>query len=158
MPTHIATWNPARGVWETTALSVICEHLEPFSATWPKSGMTSDGEAFELPTLELPTNDSAYSLLPTPLTRDWKDGRHSPNVPVNGMLGRAVWALLPTPTTSSARGAGEHGEGSPNLQTVIAGLIGSSTAERSTDGPEWSDDPLPLPELTADSLLASQSG
>jgi site-specific DNA-cytosine methylase len=28
---------------------------------------------------------------PTPTSRDWKDGAHNPNVPVNGLLGRAVW-------------------------------------------------------------------
>lgn len=33
---------------------------------------------------------------PTPTTRDHKDGRHCPNVPINGLLGRMVW---PTPTS-----------------------------------------------------------
>jgi hypothetical protein len=32
---------------------------------------------------------------PTPTARDWKDGSYNPNVPVNGLLGRAVWR---TPT------------------------------------------------------------
>ncbi|WP_338634625.1 hypothetical protein [Afipia carboxidovorans] len=35
------------------------------------------------------------SAWPTPTTRDHKDGRYCPNVPVNGLLGRMVW---PTPT------------------------------------------------------------
>ncbi len=32
-------------------------------------------------------------LLPTPLTRDRKDGKESPNVSVNGILSRTVWQL-----------------------------------------------------------------
>lgn len=28
---------------------------------------------------------------PTPTRRDWKDGSFCPNVPINGLLGRAVW-------------------------------------------------------------------
>jgi hypothetical protein len=62
---HIATWNPARGVWETEQ-EVICGHLEPYLATWPTSGMTHAGTAYALPTSEHPTADSASSLLPTP--------------------------------------------------------------------------------------------
>ena len=55
-------------------------------------------------------------LLPTPLSRDWKDGKESPNVPVNGILSREVWNLLPTPTAQAAKhgstrdlGANRHG-------------------------------------------------
>lgn len=43
---------------------------------------------------------TAVSLLPTPTARDWKDGAHCPNVPTNGLLGREVWALLPTPAVN----------------------------------------------------------
>jgi DNA (cytosine-5)-methyltransferase 1 len=46
---------------------------------------------------------NAISLLPTPTARDYKDGASDPScVPVNGLLGRAVWhmPLLPTPKAS----------------------------------------------------------
>ncbi len=62
---HTATWNPARGVWETTQ-TALCGHSAPYSETWPTSGMTRDGMAYELPTLGHHTDDSASSLLPTP--------------------------------------------------------------------------------------------
>lgn len=45
------------------------------------------------------------ALLGTPTTRDWKDGPEVVNVEVNGLLGRQVWSLLPTPMTSDANGA-----------------------------------------------------
>lgn len=48
---------------------------------------------------------SAVALLGTPTSRDWKDGGPQENVPVNGLLGRQVWALLPTPA------ANDMGEG-----------------------------------------------
>ena len=46
---------------------------------------------------------SAVMLLPTPIARDWKDGAYCPNVPINGLLGRTVWALdgVTTPPQSS---------------------------------------------------------
>ena len=41
---------------------------------------------------------------PTPTARDHKDGSFCPNVPVNGLLGRAVWAT-PTARLGNGRGA-----------------------------------------------------
>ena len=76
-PRLIATWNPARGVWETTQ-TAICEHLEPYSQTWPTSGMTRAGVAYERPTPARLMDGSASSLLPTPTRRDHK-GRNQRN-------------------------------------------------------------------------------
>lgn len=42
---------------------------------------------------------------PTPTTRDYKDGKFCPNVPINALLGRAVWlAGWPTPKASDGKG------------------------------------------------------
>lgn len=63
---RIATWNPARGVWETDR-HAFCGHSVPYSETWPSSGMTHGGAAFGLPTSVLRMGDSeSSSLLPTP--------------------------------------------------------------------------------------------
>jgi len=46
--------------------------------------------------------DVVEHLLPTPTARDWKDGVHTPNVEVNGLLGRTVWSIgasTPQPST-----------------------------------------------------------
>lgn len=63
MGQRIATWNPARSVWETDQ-AAICGHLEPFSQTWPTSGMTRNGVAYALPTWAPHTADSGSSSLP----------------------------------------------------------------------------------------------
>lgn len=44
--------------------------------------------------------ENRVQLLPTPLSRDWKDGRPVDGVPVGSVLGRVVWSLLPTPVAS----------------------------------------------------------
>src|SRR5690606_11340098 len=69
---RIATWNPARSVWETDQAS-ICGHSEPFSETWPTSGMMRAGTAYALPTSVPLTDDSGSSLLPTPRASDGPD-------------------------------------------------------------------------------------
>lgn len=54
------------------------------------------------------TSETERTGWPTPTTRDWKDGAHCANVPINALLGRVAWlAGWPTPTvTDAARGNG----------------------------------------------------
>ena len=42
------------------------------------------------------------ALWPTPTARDHKDGQYTPNVPVNALLGRTVWAGSSAPTEKPA--------------------------------------------------------
>lgn len=66
MPKLIGRWNPTRGVWETESMDLLSEHSEPFSATWPTSGMTRTGVAYALPTPVPRMAGSGSSSLPTP--------------------------------------------------------------------------------------------
>lgn len=71
-----ATWNPTRGVWETSQLDLSGQPA-PYSAIWPTCGMTRNGSAFQRPLSALLTRDSASSslliaktLFRTPLATD----------------------------------------------------------------------------------------
>ena len=153
---QIATWNPGRDLWETGTQDLF-GHSDVYSETWPTSGMTRNGVAYELPTWEPRTDGSGYSSLPngetrnlpTPTTRDWKDNviRMEPHRPNDtDTLARALTVLLPTPTTSEGTGAGNGPAkaGGDNLRTVITS-IGDPTPTRSTGGSNYEDQPLPLP-------------
>ena len=104
MPEPIAQWNPTRDCWETTQqASLLSEHLDVYSETWPTSGMTRSGVAYALPTWEPPTGDSESSfllpaaMLPTPTSRDWKDNkiRREPHRPDDtDTLSRALSDLI----------------------------------------------------------------
>ena len=135
MPRRIATWNPARGVWETDLISLHCGHLEPFLETWPSSGTTRAGTAYELPTSAPPTDDSASSsLLPTPVTEPATGNGHARN------LGKEA-ALLRTPTAQLAinggsqhpdkRKAGGHG---PTLADEVEHLLPTPSAADAMGG------------------------
>ena len=66
----IAMWNGVRGVWEKPGtVSLLCEHSELFSETWPTSGTMRNGRAFELPMQVLPTIDTGFSFSPIKLLR-----------------------------------------------------------------------------------------
>jgi DNA (cytosine-5)-methyltransferase 1 len=67
----------------------------------PEAKLGSSGPDYARATRAGSGGDSLHEavgkLLGTPTARDWKDGSHQPEVPINGLLGRQVWALLPTP-------------------------------------------------------------
>jgi len=98
--TPIATWNPARDVWEVATTGLFCEHSDAFLETWPSSGMTLRGRAYVLPTWVPRTGASGSSsspgLLPTPMVSDGMGGRTKSFGKVGGTLPSAV-TLLPTP-------------------------------------------------------------
>lgn len=77
----VATWNPTRGVWETLQLDLFGQQ-EPFSETWPTSGMTRNGSVYPLPPSVHPTPDteclsSPIALFRTPLASDASRGGES---------------------------------------------------------------------------------
>ena len=100
----IATWNSDRDLWETDQTSLF-EPLAVFSETWPTSGMTRNGTAYELPTSERHTADTeSSSLLPTPAASQGAALRSSPSEYAD--LGRTIYKLLPTPIVTDGDGEG----------------------------------------------------
>lgn len=137
-PVPLATWNPARGVWETTQPSLLCGHLAPYSAPWPTSGTTHAGSCYAPPTSEHPTAANGPSsppgppttLLKTPTSNigsnggsqhpvKRKSGGHGPN------LADEIEWLLPTPKASDGiKGSPNqrHGNGDLTLPSAAASL------------------------------------
>lgn len=109
----IATWNTARGVWEKkTGASLLCEHSEPYSETWPTSGIMLNGQAYELPTPELPTIGTVSSYLPTPVAQDTSGAMRPEDRRKSGQgygpALRDIKYLLRTPTAAEVDGGPVH--------------------------------------------------
>lgn len=122
----IAEWNSVRDVWELPQ-SAICGHSAAYSETWPTSGMTASGVAFELLTWERRTVGSAYLSSLT-------DKGLSPTPTSSGEAGAKV---LPTPHCSMGgtmdvahQMATRH---SPGLES-ISGLLGTPRATEIMSG------------------------
>ena len=125
MPRLIATWNPARGVWETPARSLLCEHLAPFLEIWPDSGTTRDGSAFALPTSALLTSGRGSSSLPTLPTPDaavFNDGQ-------------TVQAWADRKEKELAKGYNGNGGGTP--LAMLVRLLPTPEAKLSDSGPDY---------------------
>lgn len=143
----IASWDDARDVWtqnrEQTMLQ-ISGHLDVYSGTFPHSGMTLNGEAYELPTWAPHMAGTGYSsspddatLLGTPTSRMWKGagpkgGATQIRNKARGLIEAQVMdiPLLKTPTSQLAvnggsqhpdkRKAGGHG---PTLADEVEHLL-----------------------------------
>lgn len=132
MPKRTATWNPQTQLWETDQADLFSGQQEPFSETWPTSGMTRSGALLPLPTSGHPTGESeCSSLLPTPNASDTsKHSGHPPEKRVghnlrltdvtehlekyraveNGLL--ETGGLLPTPRATDGTKGGPNQRGS----------------------------------------------
>lgn len=116
-----------------------------FLETWPSSGMTRSGWAFELPTPALRTVATESSFLPTPQAHDAVKGKSAEQVAAMRARGHGVWnlnevaenelVLLKTPTSQLAvnggsqhpdkRKAGGHG---PTLADEVEHLLPTPVA------------------------------
>ena len=82
-------------------------------------------------------------MFPTATGRDYKDGtaQSCQNVPVNGLLGRAIHQW-PTPHANASTGAGTQGRdgGGENLQTAVGGSLNPAWVEWLMGYPQgWTD-------------------
>lgn len=151
-PKHqaLAIWNPVTDRWELEQVTIF-GHSDAYSETWPTSGMTANGVAYELPTWEHHTAGTGYSssqhdaLLQTPLASEGTKPSNTMGVERRLSTGQVFLTnqivtlcgldptekLLPTPTTSEATGAGNgpNKTGGENLRTAVTLLPTPNTMD-----------------------------
>lgn len=138
-PKHrpLAIWNPVTDRWELEQ-ETIFGHSDAYSETWPTSGMTVNGVAYELPMWEHHTADTGSSssqydaMLPTPLANEaekaWVGKRESKGQKyLSHIIGEH---LLPTPNTMDMLPARE-GEA---MERQLRRGQGENASRRSTMG------------------------
>lgn len=128
----LMVWNTTMKWWERSTDDQLLPLSEPFLGTWQTSGTMRNGRVYELQTQEHLTSDSESSLLPTPITRDYKDGsaaQERDGKISTDTVARAIFnsgeVTLPTPTASDWKGANNSGSGSTSsvgLATKIDNL------------------------------------
>jgi hypothetical protein len=72
-PVSLASFDPDTSSWRTSQLSLL-GGSEPFSETWPRSGMTRSGTAYQLAPLAPLTGGTAPGSWPTPTAMDATSG------------------------------------------------------------------------------------
>jgi hypothetical protein len=108
---QIAEWNTELKLWIKPNEGLFSERLELFSATWPISGMTQNGQALELVMPERHISDSESLSLPTPRAKEpgstsvgYEDSLNDfANRVVNGYARKDI-ELFRSPTASQGEG------------------------------------------------------
>jgi hypothetical protein len=94
----LARFDPESCSWKTAQHSLLGDSGELFQ-TWPRSGMTADGQCWELPMLGRRTRETESGSWPTPLTSDARGPGLSKTRQGSQSLSVAVKAW-PTPTAN----------------------------------------------------------
>ncbi len=105
----LASYDPATSSWRTSQLSLL-GGWEPFSATFPRSGMTRSGTLFQLQPLVRRTGGSGFGFWPTPDASMGTGGRVSASFPTGKRPNGTKQAITlndavrwwPTPKASAA--------------------------------------------------------
>jgi hypothetical protein len=151
-PEWLAKYGRDTSSWRTCQHCLV-EGLAEYSETWPRSGMTRNGTAYQLQPLVPLTSGIASGLWPTPDASVMQDGEKpetwlarrerikAQKKNGNGMgmpLAMAV-QLWPTPTTVSGNNAGRLGEwGGARSRRMISHLPKAERSGRlSPHFPEW---------------------
>jgi len=74
-PVLLASYDLSTQSWKTSQTSLLAigdDGLDEFSETWPRSGMTRNGIAYQLPNLARTTTEIGSGLWPTIRASEWK--------------------------------------------------------------------------------------
>jgi hypothetical protein len=109
-----AWYDRATSSWRTYQGSLLADILEPFSATWPKAGMTVDGAFYPQPSWERPISESESGLWPTPRSYSF-DKSHAPGLTALDVRVRGLYPekgrYWPTPNATDHKGPSARSPG-----------------------------------------------
>ena len=101
-----------------------------FAHSWKTKATRYNRLLFQLQRLTPPTNETEFGLLRTPdahmergdYTKEKMQRRIAKGLPLdlNKQFAAMNYGLIPTPKSQNAAGAGIHGQGGKDLQTIIA--------------------------------------
>ena len=132
MPEPIATWNPQTQLWETSQSDLFSERQEPYSETWPTSGMTRSGRLLPLAMSERRTGESECSLLPSPQAAQGLDCNNKIYARATGSRGNlesvlaevpSIAEMLPTPRATDGTKGGPNQRGSSGDQMLPSAVL-----------------------------------
>jgi len=157
-PELLAKYNPNTQSWKTSQLSFLEtaeDGLEEFLETWPRSGMTVNGTAYQLPRLAPTITEIGSGLLPTPrscsamsakITEKTAQAKY-PNLET--VVARQIW---PTPMSSDYKFAYKHTDRNAHqtgLATAVQKYWPTPTANNAKQGAYPSEYTRNTPTLSA---------
>lgn len=137
-PEPFASYDPATSSWRTWRTSLQSSEEpsgEKFSGTWPRSGTTQSGIAYQLrPSAPRTSVTGSSALLPTPMARTNSGTQVSSPSRTGGPMLKEALRMLPTPCERDWKGRGYKGQ----LPTELS-LLPTPTSHERTQTPRQVD-------------------
>lgn len=113
-PGLFATYSRDSSTWKTVQCSLFGDS-EPYSETWPRSGMTRNGYAYLQPTVVPIIYETVSGLWPTPVASEAKAGARIPDGKRGARLTDIIKRpeLWPTPRANDAEKSGNFDINNP---------------------------------------------
>jgi DNA (cytosine-5)-methyltransferase 1 len=138
-PVLLASYNPDTQSWKTSQTSLVAtgdDGLDEFSETWPRSGMTRNGTAYQLPNLARTITEIGSGLWRTPAAANSNQGPKSKEFYEHcRKTGQSTITLVdevrhtpnywPTPTAHNAKEGGYPAEYTRKTPTLTAEAVAS---------------------------------
>ena len=132
LPELLAKYDRDTRSWRTSQhclLETAAGGLAEYSETWPRSGMTRSGIAYQLPPLARLTDETECGSWPTPRANDAEKRGNIANDPRNGLPAAVRWA---TPVARDWKGPGMskarlQTRSPDNLSSQVRALDGSGS-------------------------------
>ena len=131
-PELLASFDPATSSWKTSQLCFL-EGLTTYSGAWPRSGMTRNGIAYQLPPLVPLTGATGSGLWQTPVADDAvnrKNGKWNSR----GEPKLSAQVLWPTPQANDNRNRGHLGMPAIQRRALIGKQLMLSMVVSDTSG------------------------
>ena len=137
-----AIWDRVSSLWRTFRDSLDGE-WETFSETWPASGMTRNGTAYQLPSSVPPIYATESGSLPTPSATDYGSNQSpSPGAAVRPSLqSMARTGMWPTPKGSAANYGRPRDNDRGDLQAAVMRWPTPQARDHRTGEPHRVGDP-----------------
>jgi hypothetical protein len=145
-PVWLANYDRATSLWKTSQHCLV-EGLATFSETWPRSGMTRNGTAYQLPTLVRLTDGTESGLWPTSTSQEAKHGtvtqwEMTTDHPTTkaSLRVRAAKSLWPTPSANDNRDRGNLSTPAVQRRARLGKQLGLSMVVSDQSGqlnPTW---------------------
>jgi len=142
-----AWWDRSMRCWRTFQGSLASGTLAPFSATWPRAGMTVNGIVFQRRSLGLGTGGRASGYWPTPKSHPSGPDYARANRAASGADDLLTFLhkrrrLAPTPRAADYRGTGPRGSKSQihrEKHKCLDGFLANWSPAGGIVNPDWQD-------------------
>jgi len=134
-----AWYDPSTHCWRTFQACLLVDILEPYSAIWPRAGMTLDGVFYRQPSWEHRIGGIESGLWPTPTASEARERFNTSigGTPRPGLGAMARFNLWPTPTKTNSSYTSQESKAKYQAGPTLAEAVRMWPTPRAKESGAW---------------------